>query len=161
MSFRHYEPEQVGGMLVYEGSRRQRGGNFIGTLKKAVLPLGKIIASRARKIGKDVAKRGVRAGVGAIADKIRGGPNVTMKEAFKRRAAAAADRAVVDYLGEDDDKPDVPFVSQDGYGLKRKRRKKITGRITKRKRKSINKRRRISKPKKKRKTTHRRSDIFS
>ena len=154
MSFRYYEPEQVGGMLVYEGSRRQRGGNLIGTLGQVVAkPLGRFLANRAKAIGKDVAKRSLRAGVGAITDKIRGGPNVTMKEALKRRAAAAADKAVVDYLGESD-KPDVPFISQDSYGLRRTKRKAT------KKGKGINK---MKSKQKKRKTRRRRrqTDIFA
>ena len=73
MSFRYYEPEQAGGMLVYEGSRRQRGGNLIGTLGQVVArPPVRFSANRAKAIGKDVAKRSLRAGVGAITDKIRG-----------------------------------------------------------------------------------------
>ena len=157
MSFRYYEPEQVGGMLVYEGSRRQRGGNLIGTLGQVVAkPLGRFLANRAKAIGKDVAKRSLRAGVGAITDKIRGGPNVTMKEALKRRAVAAADKAVVDYLGESD-KPDIPFISQDGYGLRRTKRGR---RKATKKGKGINK---MKSKQKKRKTRRRRrqTDIFA
>ena len=61
MAFRFYDPEQVGGMLIYEGSRRQRGGNF---LKETLLPIGKRLFNRATrqatKIGKDLAVRSIK-----------------------------------------------------------------------------------------------------
>lgn len=174
MSFRYYNPNQTGGMLVYTGSRQQRGGmaipNIGKTLKRVFLPIGRALARRGAKVGKDLAKRGVKVGVGAITDRLRGGPAVSMKEALKKRTVAAADKAVVDYLGEAD-RPDIPFLSQDGMGLRGKRRKR------KATRKSINKgRKRVkrlkSKPKKKKKKSKtskrksskkrsRRRDIFS
>ena len=144
MSFRYYQPDQVGGMLVYEGSRRQRGGNLLATLKRHLLPIGKSIAQRAarhaKKAGKDLAKRGVKVGVGAVTDRLRGGPSVSFKQALKQRATTAADKAIVDYLGEAD-QPDIPFLSQDGYGLRRKRKRKATpGPSAKRRRRAVPKR---------------------
>lgn len=162
MSFRYYNPNQVGGMmvyggsrkqrggmmvyegsrrqrggmLVYEGSRRQRGGNLITDgLKRVFLPIGKELAKRGLKMGKDLAKRGVKVGVGTLRDRLQGGSTVSMKEALKKRSIAAADKAIVDYLGTAD-QPDIPFLSQDGLGLRRRgtKRKASTKRA-----KSINK----------------------
>ena len=171
MSFRYYEPmNQVGGMLVYQGHshrRQQQGRGFIGdAFKRIALPIGKSLAQQGLKIGKDLGKRGVRAGVGALKDRLRGG--TSMKEAFKRRATAAADKAVTDYLGA---KSDIPFVSQDGFGLRRKRKrsqkKKKKGPSAKR-RKTINKSRTSRKKRRVTKRTRRRrrcrsrsSDIYS
>ena len=161
MAFRYYDPEQVGGLLVFEGSRRQRGGNFIDTLKGVAAPLGKLFARKAKTVGRDLAKRGVRAGVGAIRDRLQGN-STTMKEALKRRATAAADRVIEDYLGPDG--PDLPIDSQDGRGLRRRKKKRQIGRVTKRRKKTINKttKRRVTKrgTKKRRKRQSIR-DIFS
>jgi hypothetical protein len=165
MSFRYYEPGmQVGGMLVYEGSRRQRGGNIVGNLKRIFLPLAKTVGRKLGRAGRDLTQRGIKVGVGAITDKLRGDPTMSFKESLKRRAAHAADKAVVDYLGEAN-QPDIPFLSQDGMGLRKRRRRKkaIKGR------KTINKRRKTP-TKCKKKTTRRKkapqrrkiiSDIFS
>jgi len=123
MAFRYYEPHmQMGGMLIYQGGRRQRGGNFTETLKRIALPVGRFFGRKAIKVGKDLTKRGIKAGVGALSDKLRGGPDTSIKESLKRRAAAAADKAVEDYLGSDN--PDIPFTSQDGTGLRKRRRTK-------------------------------------
>ena len=179
MAFRYYEPntQQMGGMLIYQGSRRQRGGNFADAIKRIALPIGRFFGKKAVKVGKDLTKRGIRAGVGALSDKLRGGPDTSLKQSFNRRAAAAADKAVEDYLGPD--KPDIPFTSQDGMGLRRRKRRRKTirrRRVTggKRRSKAINKmkaRRRGSRPLKRRKTINKRrrktrkrrkySDIFS
>lgn len=158
MSFRYYDPEQVGGLLVYRGSRRQHGAGLLDSLKRIALP-----------IGKSLAKRGLRVGVGAVADKLRGGPDVSMKTALSQRAAKAADKAIVDYLGSD--KPDLPFTSQDGFGIRRRRRRTTTKKPAKRgsgakrqrskpinKMKSKAKRRRRKAPKKKQRLS---SDIFA
>lgn len=161
MAFRFYEPTvQLGGMLVYEGSRRQRGGNVIvDSLRRIGAPLGRLFARKAVKVGKDLGKRGLRAGVGALTDRLRGGPSVTMKEALKNRAIGAADKAMVDYFGNPD-KPDIPFVSQDGMGLlPRRRKRKQRGRGLSKASKSINKIKRGKK--KKSKGKQRRRDIYS
>lgn len=131
MSFRYYNPVQAGGMLVYEGSRRQRGGmiysgsqrqrggNLVGTLQRVLLPLARKAAPSLMKAGKDIARRGLKVGVGAITDKLRN-QNTSLKSSIKKRATQAADKAITDYLGEAD-QPDIPFLSQEGDGLRRRR----------------------------------------
>lgn len=160
MSFRYYEPGvQVGGMLVYEGSRRQRGGNFLHSLKRVFLPIAKRIGRKFGKAGKDLAKRGIKVGVGAVSDRLRGGPQVSLKESLKRRATTAADKALVDYLGAADH-PDIPFLSQDGFGIKRRRMGKKS---SSKQRKTINKIRKLIKKRKKtkKKKSAKKRDIFS
>ena len=133
---------QQGGMIVFEGSRRQRGGNLFSTIKRVLIPLGKKLAPTLKSTGKDLARRGVSVGVGALRDKLSS-KNVTMKDALRRRATHAMDKAVKHYLG-DTDGPDTAFTSQDGAGLRRKRKRrpqsKSRGPAPKRRKVTVNRR---------------------
>lgn len=124
---------QQGGMVVFEGSRRQRGGNLFSTIKRVLIPLGKSIAPVLKSTGKDLTNRGVRVGVAALKDKLAG---QNMGKALRTRASHAVDRALTDYLG--DNGPDIAFTSQDGDGLRRKRKRATSSkRAPKRRRKSV------------------------
>jgi hypothetical protein len=116
---------QTGGMLVYEGSRRQRGGNLFSTIKRMIIPIGRKTAPMLEKAGKDLLKRSLKVGVGTVKDRLTNN-STTLSDSFKKRAASAVDSVAQDYFGID--APDIPFTSQDGAGVRRKRRKATTKR---------------------------------
>ena len=142
-------PLQGGGMIVFEGSRRQRGGNIFSTIRRMVIPLVKSAAPIAKNLGKDIVKRGLRVGVGAIQDKLKN-KDMSLGQALKSRSSKAVDRAMVDYklAGNEDDDDDVPMPPQTGKGLRRKRKRRAKSAAPrKRRRRTTPKRRR--KPKRK------------
>ncbi len=175
----YFPHQQQGGMIVFEGSRRQRGGNLFSTIKKTIFPfLKKKVAPVLKSTAKDVAKRGVKVGVNAIKDRLTGNaPN--LKEALKQHTAKQLSSVVKDYLGDDEAGPDPIVSSQDGAGLRRRRKRKAStaaGRPAKRRRsrrrscrrkRTPKRKKSINKMKTKRKTRRRRrrrvkfNDIFS
>lgn len=120
------------GIPIFEGSRRQRGGNLFRTIQRAIIPLGKSMASKAGEVlkstGKDLAKRSIKVGVNALKDKLSG--SVPLSSALKQQASKEMEKAVQDYFPDvenEEDEPDIPFNSQDGAGLlTRKRRRRRT-----------------------------------
>ena len=70
----------VGGFHVFSGSRRQRGGSFLGSLKKFFFPI-------AKNLGSQVASQGIGL-VSDIANDAMTGKNI--KDAIKTRGKASA-----------------------------------------------------------------------
>lgn len=95
-------------MIVYEGSRRQRGGNIFGTIRRMIIP-------HARKAGRDLVKQGLNVGVGAITDKLRN--KASIQDSLKERTAQALERVSANAFGE----------TQDGAGIKSINNKKTPG----------------------------------
>ena len=126
MTFRYPIPHYPhrGGMIVFEGSRRQRGGNLFSTIQRVLMP-------KLKSIGKDVAKRGIKVGVNTLKEKLTQKDNsASMKDILKRQTAQAMGKAMTDYLGNDD----VPMSSQDGAGRRRRRKRKVINKVTRQRR---------------------------
>ena len=113
---------QSGGMNFYEGSRRQRGGNLFSAVRRMAIPLIRKAMPSLKATGKDLAKRGVKLGVGVLKDRLTKGNKTSVKESFKQHASKAIDNAVSDYLGDDYEGDDEPV--QSGTGLRRARKRK-------------------------------------
>lgn len=118
---------QHGGMeAVFEGSRRQRGGNIFSSLKRMIVPIGRSVFKSAvptlKSSGKSLAKVGLKVGLGAVKDKLQN-KSTSLGESLKSRTANAIDNAVVNYLGGD--ATDKPFQSQDGAGFRKRRRSRL------------------------------------
>ena len=120
-SFRrnHILGQDGAGMSFYEGSRRQRGGNLFSTIKRVVVPLFKRASPALKQAGKEAAKRGLAVSAGAIKDKLQN-KNVNFQDALRTRASQAISRAMTD-IGVDDGLA----LSQDGSGIRRRRKRRI------------------------------------
>ena len=112
---------QSGGS-IFQGSRRQRGGNIWGVVKRMATKFGNFIKPKAMSTAKDLAKRGLKVGVGALKDTAMNAlstnplPNTGLVDNLKARTRTTLDKTMTDYFGAD------PLItSQDGSGLKRKR----------------------------------------
>lgn len=81
----YYHMRGAGGMPVFSGSRRMRGGGILGALKSLVLPTLKTIG---KKVGKKVLSEGVNFATALATDKLLGRDMEKSAKARGRMAAA-------------------------------------------------------------------------
>ena len=105
-----------------------------------------MIMPAAKSVGKDIAKRGLKIGIGSVKDKLTG-KNASMVDSLKKRTANALDQAASDYFNLE--------ATQDGMGLRKRRRKQSA---PKRRRKT--RRKTINKLAKKKSKSRKQRDIF-
>ena len=133
-----------GAFTIYSGSRRQRGGGFLGSLRRSLAPIGrqafrgiKTIAKKvaANKTVRQVAKKAAQQGaeiLGNVAVDALTGRDVG--QSIKQHTQQAALRAIVG----DNVPPPPPRQSSSNKLKQRKRLAPVSNTFTARKRRRIN-----------------------